>query len=479
MRARELCNTAVPVIAAGFLIGCGGGGGSGYGTPMMPPPPPPPPPPVVSFSAPSGTTSINLGQAVTLTWTSSNATSCTLSSSSNIGGAFTATQPTSGTISVAPVSNGSVTYTMTCMGMNGNGAATTAAITVNPSILTMLAQGTITTIGSTLDPIEKGGNPYGLAIAPASSGLITKGDLVVCNFNDGATNTEGQGTTIVGLHPTAGATPYRIAQSPMLRGCNALTMLPDDNISAAAWSSNLNPLVTPAGTVNNPFSAYTFGGPWGEAYVAAKGVNSAALYVSNVDGTIDRIALDVDAPIALTQIASGFCGSGQPGAIYAPSGLTYDPSIDTLYIVDTSSYSVVAFDKVSDISAGGIVVAGQCGSGTTQPTPKPTFSGPSASSARVIANGGGFIAPLSAALLSDGNLIVANADINISATQTPNQVFEISPWLPGGFVGSPVQLDTSGTPGALFGIATAVDAQGHQIVYFNDDNTNAVMMMTQ
>ena len=35
------------------------------------------------------------------------------------------------------------------------------------------------------------------------------------------------------------------------------------------------------------------------------------------------------------------------------------------------------------------------------------------------------------------------------------------------------------TAGALFGIVATVDAQGHQIVYFNDDNTNAVMELTQ
>ena len=74
------------------------------------------------------------------------------------------------------------------------------------------------------------------------------------------------------------------------------------------------------------------------------------------------------------------------------------------------------------------------------------------------------------------SLIVANADINIGS-QTPNQVFEISPQLPGGFVGSPLQLD-SGTPGALFGMVATVDGQGNQIVYFNDDNANAVMKIT-
>ena len=72
-------------------------------------------------------------------------------------------------------------------------------------------------------------------------------------------------------------------------------------------------------------------------------------------------------------------------------------------------------------------------------------------------------------------LIVADADINIGS-QTPNLVFEISPVLPGGFVGQPVQLDT-GTPGALFGIAATVDSSGNQIIYFNDDNNNAVMQL--
>jgi hypothetical protein len=270
--------------------------------------------------------------------------------------------------------------------------------------------------------------------------------------------------------------PYRIAQSADLQGCNALAMLPDDSISAAAYGSNENPLVSAAGMINMPFSTDTFAHPWGEAYVAANGSNPAALYISNVDGSIDRITLNGAAQMGFAQIVTGFCDSGMPGAIYAPAGLTYDPTIDTLYVVDTSSNSVVAFSNVTSIGTAGVLVSGQCTSVMAPPTPAPTFTGPAASSARVIANGGGFFTPLSAALLSDGDLIVANADINIT-TQTPNQVFEISPVLPGGFVGQPLQLDT-GNPGALFGLATAVDSQMNQIVYFNDDNSNAVMMIT-
>src|SRR6202158_3554486 len=117
-----------------------------------------------------------------------------------------------------------------CGGGYGSGAMgmtnTPTNGTISGAILPTL--GTMTTIGSTLDPTEKGGNPYGLTVATATAGLITMGDLIVCNFNDGATNTQGLGTTVIGLHPTAGAMPYRIAQSTtQLLGCSSLTSLPD------------------------------------------------------------------------------------------------------------------------------------------------------------------------------------------------------------------------------------------------------------
>jgi hypothetical protein len=467
----------VPGIATVVLVACGGGGGGGYTAPSMPAAAPPSNPmPTVTFTSPAQAATVSFGRGVQLAWTSTNATSCTATTSSTMGGAFTGTQSTSGSATVAPTATGSVTYTLSCTGPGGTASATTSNVTVGPSLLSTLSVAGITTIGSTADPINMDGNPYGLAIAPATAGLITQGDLIVCNFNNSPANVQGAGTTIVGLHPVAGSTPYRIAQSATLGGCDALAMLPDDSISAAAFTANQSALVTAAGVVNTPFSTDTFAEPWGEAYVAANGQNPAALYVSNFNGSIDRITLNGGAQTAFTEIASGFCGSGVAGAIYAPSGLTYDPSTDTLYIVDTSSNSVVAFAGVSTIGADGVIVNGQCPSGTAPPTPAPTFTGPSAASARVVATGGAFFTPLSAALLSNGDLIVADADVNIG-TQTPNLVFEISPVLPGGFVGPPVQLDT-GAPGALFGMVATVDANMNQIVYFNDDNNTAVMELT-
>jgi hypothetical protein len=454
------------------MMGASSGGGSGYGGGgggnMNPPP-------TVTFSTPAQAMSINLGQAVKLAWTSNSATSCTASTSSMTGGTFTGSQSASGQMSVVPTATGSVSYTLSCSGAGGTTKATSPMVTVNPSILSALASVKAVTIGSTVDAMTGDDNPYGLAIAPITSGPITAGDLVVCNFNNKAV--QGTGTTIVGMNATPGAKTYRIAQDAKLQGCNNLAMLPDDNIAAAAFGSNMNLLVSPSGTVNTPFASDSFGQPWGEVYVAARGTNPAALYVSNFDGSIDRIELNGDAPTSFTQIATGFCGSGTPGLIYAPTGLTYDASIDTLYIVDTSSFSVVAFANVSSIGAAGVVVNGNCRMVANPPTPVPTFGGPSASSARVIAHGAPLFAPISAALLSDGDLIVINDDINIPAGQPQNLAIEVSPVLPGGFVGQPLQLD-SGTPGALFGIVATADAQGHQIIYFNDDNPpNTVMML--
>jgi hypothetical protein len=495
MRARRsLGHIVIPGITL-LLAGCGGGGGGGYGAPapmmMMAPAA------TVSFTSPAQAQSINFGQSVQLTWSSTNATSCTASSSGTIGGTFSGTQATSGSATIAPTGAGIVTYTLTCSGAGAMASATTASVTVNPSILSTLATTKIATVGLTLNTTPNAGNPYGLVIAPQTSGLITKGDLIVCNFNDAALGTQGSGTTLVGLHPTAASSsqlPYSIANDPALTGCSALTMLPDDTISAAAFAGSTgtggNPLVSASGVVSNPFGTAgdTFNGPWGEAYAGANGQNPAALYISNFDGSIDRITLNGDAQASFVEIAAGFCASGAPGGVFAPSGLTYDPAVDTLYVVDTSSNSVVALANVSGIGQSGVVVNGQCTSGTppvaaAPPTPTPTFTGPSAASARIIAHGGPFNAPISAALLSDGDLLVANGDL-VGTASIPvamqNLVMEVSPVLPNGFVGQPVQLDASGTAAALFGLVATTDPQtNNTIVYFNDDNANAVMMLTQ
>lgn len=77
-------------------------------------------PPAVTLAASSS--SITAGQSSTLTWSSTNATSCTAS------GAWSGSQATSGSKSVAPAATS--TYTLTCTGAGGSATAN-ATVTVS------------------------------------------------------------------------------------------------------------------------------------------------------------------------------------------------------------------------------------------------------------------------------------------------------------------------------------------------------------
>lgn len=372
-----------------------------------------------------------------------------------------------------PAHRGTLTTLLALLaGCGGYGSGSMAPMptdmTISGAVLPTLT--TMTTIGSTLDPTEHGGNPYGLTVASVTAGLVTMGDLIVCNFNDGSTNTQGLGTTVIGLHATAGAVPYRIAQSAQLQGCSSVTSLPDGSIVATASQANATVLIAPSGAISTPFSADVFAEPWSSIYAAHAG--NGFVYVSDVmTGAIDRLALNGDAQTSFTEIASGFSSNlGAPGSISAPAGLTYDAGNDTLYIVDTNANRVVALSNVTAIGKDGVIVSGA------------NFSGPSATSAKVIASGTPLNGPISGALLANGDLVVGNT-LDPSGT---NLLVEISP--SAGVVATK-NVDT-GAAGAIFGIVTVpktittMGAYGPvntltNVIYFNDDNDNTVKLLAQ
>ena len=83
----------------------------------------PPPPPAVNLSVSPST--IDEGQSTRLSWTSSNASSCTAS------GAWRGGRSTSGAITVSPTST--TGYTLTCSGAGGS-ASDSVTVTVNPVV---------------------------------------------------------------------------------------------------------------------------------------------------------------------------------------------------------------------------------------------------------------------------------------------------------------------------------------------------------
>ncbi len=314
---------------------------------------------------------------------------------------------------------------------------------------------TQTTIGATTVAGDQ--NPYGLAIAPATAGKITAGDLIVCNFNDPA-NVQGTGTTIVGLHPVAGAAPYAIVQSAQLEGCAAVTLDPADRIFAADFVANDDLIVSPAGTISQSITAVTWHGPWGQIYSPTAGpFGTAAVYATSVaSGDVVRLDVSNGTVTGAQTIITGFTrNTGAPGSILGASGLTYDPNGDQLYVIDGNLNVLYGFRSVSTIPAGGIVVSGA------------SFSGTSAASARVVASGAPMNAPVSAALLENGNIVVGNT--------ADNNMIEYSP--AGAMLGE--KLVDNGATGAIFGIVATGTTPASQKIYFNDDNANAVVLISQ
>jgi hypothetical protein len=103
----------IGLIAAWILV-C-----SGCGTHVAPAGPPAP---TIAISI--SPASIALGASATITWSSTNATSCTA------GGAWSGAQSVAGSQSVTPTASGSLTYSLACTGAGGS-ASSSAAITVN------------------------------------------------------------------------------------------------------------------------------------------------------------------------------------------------------------------------------------------------------------------------------------------------------------------------------------------------------------
>ena len=122
------------LVATPVLVACGGGGGGGNG--YMAPPPPPPAAPTATVSISPQT--ITLGQSATVTWSSTNAATCTASD------AWSGAQMTSGTATVTPTTDGTLSYTLTCSSTAGaSSGAQSAKITVNSVY-------TVTTLASDL-----------------------------------------------------------------------------------------------------------------------------------------------------------------------------------------------------------------------------------------------------------------------------------------------------------------------------------------
>jgi len=107
------------------------------------------PAPTVTLTANPGT--ITAGDSTTLTWSSTNATSCVAS------GDWTGAESTSGTVSETPSAAGTASYTLTCAGGGGSANASTTVTVSADSTITVVATKTTSHGGGSLDLWSLGG----------------------------------------------------------------------------------------------------------------------------------------------------------------------------------------------------------------------------------------------------------------------------------------------------------------------------------
>jgi hypothetical protein len=334
--------------------------------------------------------------------------------------------------------------------------------------------GSISTISSTVPP-NGDVNPYGVFRVPRTVGKLTRGNILISNFNNSA-NLQGTGTTIVQISPTGSFSVFAQIDASALPGpcpggvglTTALVVLrsgwvvvgslPTADGTAATAQAGCLLVLDSNGNVAETIANTQINGPWDMTVFDETGrmgkPSHAVLFVNNVlNGTVAaggsavnggstlRIVLSVMPGAApsvqsMTVIGSGFSERTDPAAlVIGPTGLALSKNNKTLFVADSLNNRIAAIsDPLSRISSGG--------TGST------------------VSSGGALNDPLGMTLALNGNILTVNGNDGFLVETSPS-----------GVQLSATVLDDTGSPpgaGTLFGLT---DVPGLGVV-FVDDGSN-------
>src|ERR1700741_4478960 len=164
MKTSNLFKSLLAAALIAALAACGGGGGgNGPTTPPTTQTPVAPVTPNAAITLSLDQTKVALGKSATLTWSTTNATSCTAS------GAWSGVQLTAGSAVETPTAAGDQTFTLSCFGASG----VTTTQTVTLSSVTFAAKSYDTCdLTNGPAPIWSVGD-YALSINPWGIGSLT------------------------------------------------------------------------------------------------------------------------------------------------------------------------------------------------------------------------------------------------------------------------------------------------------------------
>jgi hypothetical protein len=318
-------------------------------------------------------------------------------------------------------------------------------------------------------------NPYGVAVAPVSTGKLVAGNVLVSNFND-KRNKQGTGRTIVEISPQGrrslfaslnprklpGACPGGVGLTTALvalrSGWVIVGSLPAKNGSSSAMKAGCLVVINPSGQAVDTISGAPVNGPWD--MTAVDGGSAATLFVTNVlngtvkaspktthRGTVARIGLAIPStgmPVVTSKsvIGKGFPERTDPSAlVVGPTGVGF--SNGTLFVANSAANAISAISNAM-----------------TRMT---------STSATTITKGHKVNDPLGLAIAPNGDILTTNGG--------NGNLVEVSP--SGGQVALRTLDKTPAPPGpkgsgALFGLAVAPSGMG---VYFVDDAVNTLRLL--
>lgn len=336
----------------------------------------------------------------------------------------------------------------------------------------------IATLASTV-PDNGDLNPYAVFVAPASSGVIQKGDVIVDNFNN-VSNLQGTGGTIMLVNPATKTTrlfaklPQNLKQCPGGIGLStALVMLssgwvivgstPSTDGTTATKGSGCLLVFDSNGKLATVWSGGQINDPWGNMAVVDNG-DKATIFVSMAGfdvpapdkldaatgqpvvvrkATVLRLQLSVTpgSPPRVTDraiVASGFAQRADKDVfLIGPTGLALIGS--TLYVSDAVDNRIVAIPDALKRTA-------------------------SAGTGRPVTKEGMMQRPLALVATPQGHLLTTNAK--------NGEIVEIDPVNGQQVAAQWVDANQAQEPpgnGDLFGLAMVPDGSG---VYFVEDDTN-------
>ena len=359
----------------------------------------------------------------------------------------------------------------------------------------------ISTLASTV-PSNGDVNPYGVFEVPRTTGDLTKGDILVSNFNN-IMNQQGTGTTIVEVAPNGMVTQFaQISASAVQNDCpggvrltTALVVLrsgwvivgslpTSDGTSTTAQPGCLIVLDN-MGNVAETFFGSLINGPWDMN--VEDGDHKAKLYVTNVlsgtvmpganamvpgtvvnTATVLRIDLNVSEKNmpsieSMTVIGSGFSARTDPGAlVIGPTGVALSPECEADDLDDCATHNEAGERAlyVADTLNNRIAVIPDASKRTD-----------SAGTGFTLSSGGSLNGPLGLIVAPNGHILTVNGDDGFITEITPH-----------GHQIAKTLLDSSvapGTPppapgsGALFGLILDLDLG----IVFVDDATNTLNVL--